>query len=434
MKIFIIHYHLYPGGVTKIVDYQIKSIKLIHPERELEIICGFSDFRSVYEDFNVPVTVVPELDYMQKESYSKDEIDSLVSKLYEFFKENVAKDDIIHFHNLNLGKNPAATYCMYKLATEEYNILNHAHDFAEDRPVNMAFNNMVIAEKLSYNPKEIMYPLTIDNYRFGVINTSDQKRLLDVQVPAHRIDYLPNPVNPPALSDLPGKEECKELIQKLLQLSPEKKIVTYPVRVIRRKNIGELILLSEIFKDEATFLVTLPPENPVEKKFYDQWLQFCEKNNFHNVLFEVNSLVDFDILLHGSDFCITTSYREGFGMVFMEPWLYCTPVTGRDIEYITRDFVAQELQFPNLYEEIYIEEQREDFKNLTIEEQMDVILSLSGDSSNRHKLLYNNPRLKDLLNEPDNRVVKKNKSVIINNYSFESYGSKLVETYKKFFR
>ena len=65
---------------------------------------------------------------------------------------------------------------------------------------------------------------------------------------------------------------------------------------------------------------------------YNQWINFCNGNEI-DIVFEAGKKVNFEKLLRGTDFCITTSYKEGFGMVYLEPWLLDTPVVGRDIDF-----------------------------------------------------------------------------------------------------
>lgn len=93
-------------------------------------------------------------------------------------------------------------------------------------------------------------------------------------------------------------------------------------------------------------------KNPIELEHYKKWRSFCRENELNNVHFEVGEAIDFPTLVKGSDFCITTSIREGFGMTYMEPWLYHTPVIGRKIDYITHDFINKGLIFSGLYEKI----------------------------------------------------------------------------------
>jgi glycosyltransferase involved in cell wall biosynthesis len=229
------------------------------------------------------------------------------------------------------------------------------------------------------------------------------------------------------------KKTFRKKIIESLHLNGERKIVTYPVRVIRRKNIGELILLSELFREEATFLVTLPPKNPVEIKPYERWKAFCKENEITNIHFEVGQRLEFEDLISGSDFCITTSIREGFGMAFMEPWLYNTPVTGRDIPYITKDFIDKGMDFKNLYNEICLPDIEQDFKDLDEYEQMDYILTLKSNTAKIQRVMDFNKKLGNILIPVGSDIIEKNKNLIEKHYSLRNYGQKLMEAYKGFF-
>ncbi len=433
MKIIIGHYHLHPGGVTRIIDSQIKSLKKHYQDVEIEIICGNTSSPQLYQDLDVPVSILPNLDYMQNESYNKEEAQNIYKKLYSRITSHLEKQAIIHFHNLNLGKNPVATYCMYNMAKEGFRVFNHTHDFPEDRPENLNFLRLIIEERFSERLEDVLYPKDIPAYRLGVINTADQQRVIETGFPPEKITYLPNPVSMPNLSPEIKKEECRTEIVEKLKVNPDKLIITYPVRVIRRKNIGELILLSELFKKQATFLVTLAPKNPVELKFYEQWIRFCKQNNLENILFEVNQFINFERLVRGSDFCITTSIREGFGMTYMEPWLFDTPVAGRNIDYITRDFTEIGMKFPNLYNQINVPGKNKDFMDLSMDEQMAVILNNKQSVDFQNQTLSNNPGLFELFKKTGDDIIEKNKKIIRNNYSFEVYGKKIMETYRGFF-
>ena len=57
-------------------------------------------------------------------------------------------------------------------------------------------------------------------------------------------------------------------------------------------------------------------------------------------------------MLGWSDFIVTTSIAEGFGLAFLEPWIIGKPVMGRDLPDITRDFAANGIEMGNLYQRI----------------------------------------------------------------------------------
>jgi glycosyltransferase involved in cell wall biosynthesis len=206
-------------------------------------------------------------------------------------------------------------------------------------------------------------------------------------------------------------------------------LVTYPVRVIQRKNIGELVLLAVLFKESVNFVVTQAPQNPVEIQLYRQWVNFCTKENI-NLTFEAGNKVNFEKLIIGSDFCITTSYKEGFGMVYLEPWLLNTPVVGRDIDFISKDFKADGLEFPALYKHILVDANGKDFKNLSMGEQMNQISNIKNDLIFKEKVIEQNSIFGLLFEKVPETIIEKNVSIIKNNYSLKGYGLKLQERYK----
>ena len=430
-KIAIMHHHLHPGGVTRIIDSQVQSLTKYFPDLQLRVICGHADQTNRYQQEGVEVLVNEDLYYLYDENPPAGKIHSITQRITDYLRRVLDAQEIIHFHNLNLGKNPLVTFSLWQLARQGMPIINHAHDFAEDRPSNMAFLEYILRDGLDANPEEVMYPMDIENYHFAVINTADQQRLLNRGIPTHRITYLPNPVSMPDINSLPSSEACRKKITDTLNLDPGQKIVTYPVRVIRRKNIGELILLSELFRNEAVFLVTLAPKNPIEYEHYKQWVTFCQENRLNNVHFEVGEVIDFPELVKGSDLCITTSIREGFGMAYMEPWLYRTPVVGRKIDYIARDFLDKGLIFKGLYESIILPGLQADFKDLETKNQMYEILKASHNPSRKQEIFDGNPTLKDLLKDMDQHTIETNIKRIVQHYSPESYGKTIMETYQR---
>ena len=93
-------------------------------------------------------------------------------------------------------------------------------------------------------------------------------------------------------------------------------MVLYPIRAIRRKNIGEAILLSLFFIHRQTLAVTLPPNSPADIRSYDGWKAFVKDYNL-NLDFDRGLHCDFAALVLSADFLITSSITEGFGFSFL---------------------------------------------------------------------------------------------------------------------
>ena len=422
MRIIILHYHLNPGGVTSIIGSQIQALKINDPDIHVTVLCGN----------NSSTTEISGIEAITDESlnYAPDEKPGAVTaveikRIAAFIKQHLTKADILHCHNVNLGKNPALTATVYSLALEGYRIVNHCHDFAEDRPDRMDALRRAFAGGIG-SPDKIMYPL-ISGYQYIVINSCDLRRLSE-HVPRASIHLMPNPVT--GMADHHTSPALRSQLCSTLGLDPVKRICTYPVRAIRRKNLGEFLLLAMLYGKEMSFVVTQPPRNPAEIPGYLRWKLFSKKNRL-NVKFEAGDAVPYEELIRISDFCITTSIKEGFGMVFLEPWLADTPVVGRDLPCTTDDLLGQGMILTGLYEAIRIEttEGIVDYPQLDIEAQ-EAYLNTLHQNVARDTLLQVNPFLTNLFNKVPAEIIEKNKSIIKQRFSAEQYGKRLFAIYQ----
>ena len=430
MRIFIFHYHLNPGGVTRIIQSQVKSLKIVMPDTPVSVVCGFSPDSNFFGD-DAELIVNKKLNYLSNDDLSKEHLEAEYQKIYSFFVETFSKQDILHLHNINLGKNPLVTLAAYKLALQGYKIVNHAHDFAEDRPENWGFYKLILHDVFGYDVLDVLYP-SLKNYTVCAINLSDLNRLNEYNFNCEAKYLVPNPVDLTAVDTGNSSLSRKKIIGQL-GIGEDKKIITYPVRVIKRKNIGELILLAVLFRDKANFLVTLPPKNPVEVERYKAWKSFCKENNI-KIYFEVGDKLNFEDIILGSDFCITTSYKEGFGMVYMEPWLMGTPVIGREIPFIIEELKESNIKFPNLYEEFMVNYEGEikDFKDFDVALQKKIIKEALDSPQYCSELLEMNPEIKEILTEIPDNIINHNKKIISETYSLEKFGERIYGVYQKF--
>jgi hypothetical protein len=421
MRIAILHYHLHPGGVTRIIESQVRGLSEADRNAEMIILCGSSDSES---DF-AGVPVMEDNCLLYDESAEGTTRCTEKADMIRSFITRHAKGFILHWHNPNLGKNPALTLAVYQLARQGFNIVNHCHDFPEDRPENMQrLNSMLDQSGLSF--REVLYP-DLPGYYFVVLNTCDYNRVLENGVPSARVHLLQNPVS---VNSGRKHERRADMITRL-GLDPGKKIVTYPIRAIRRKNIGECILLAVLLERSCQFNITQAPKNPLELPAYIRWKNFCKKNKIQ-VKFETGVTVNHEDLIRISDFCITVSKREGFGMVYLEPWLAGTPVSGRNLPCITDDLMKYGLEFPRLYDrlEVKTDSGNFDFGDLETGEQENLILRALGSSREREIILSSNPFIISLFMDVDPELIRKNRLIIRKHFSVTNYGKRLFALYK----
>jgi len=419
LNIIIVHHHLYTGGVTKVIKTQIEALSQ-NSEHKIHLLCGdIFDFKCK----NVIFHHLPEINYF-KASDTHINIDQHKNIISTGLNDLCLKieNPIFHIHNLNLGKNPLLNIAMFELIERGIPVFNHCHDFAEDnRPANMEWLSSVIEGTYKLNLEEVLYPNN-QNVLYGVINDEDKKLLSKHKSTYEKVVFLPNAISPP-----PILKPDPDKIREQLGIKNDLPIIVYPVRVIQRKNIAELILLTALFKDKANWCVTQAPKNPDELVQYNSWKVFCQKHRVP-LIFEAGVSCDFHELMWSAERIITTSYKEGFGLTFLEPWLYDKAVIGRNLPSITKDFKSQNINLNLLYGSIDIN--GNDFINLSESEKEKEILNIIQSKEKSEKFIHKNSLNK--LNEPILKsLIDNNKKAIQSSYSVHAYGEKLNNIYDR---
>ncbi|HKK67715.1 MAG TPA: hypothetical protein VJ946_05865, partial [Bacteroidales bacterium] len=166
-KIDIIHYHLKPGGVTKIIQSQIESLNR-KGGVEIRLLCGECRDPETYTKMGVDLVCDEVFAYADFNEKNEDVIKENIKKAKEASQKYFEKDRIIHFHNLNLGKNPYWMLAINELVSEGYSVVNHSHDFSEDRTENQNFINRIVQKHAGLNAKHVMYP-NAENYQVATL-------------------------------------------------------------------------------------------------------------------------------------------------------------------------------------------------------------------------------------------------------------------------
>ena len=111
MKVAIVHYHLEPGGVTRVIENTLQAWKDASIEIEAVVLSGRQYRGSGISNAHV----VQGLDYTTPENAVHAET---LSKEMEDVAQMAlgSVPDIWHIHNHSLGKNPALPLALAKLA------------------------------------------------------------------------------------------------------------------------------------------------------------------------------------------------------------------------------------------------------------------------------------------------------------------------------
>jgi glycosyltransferase involved in cell wall biosynthesis len=452
MRIAFVHYHLQPGGVTRIIENTFKALKSY--DVSTVVLSGKEPEDWWKEEYRV----IPGLQYeMDRPQISEAELASEMEK--EATEALGGSPDIWHIYNHSLGKNMIFPGALYLLASKGHHILFHIHDFAEDgRPHNyyMMLEKIACGKHLDMFRK--LYPVGC-HVHYGVINGRDHNYLTMAGIDKSCLHRLPNPVRIASNIVLEQKESAGDV-----------PLWLYSTRAIRRKNIGEFLLWAAIAPENRVYATSLGPQNPKEKPRYEAWKRLAG---------ELSLPVEFDLskkagmsfikMLKQAHGMVTTSIGEGFGLAFLEPWLVNRPVCGRDLPEVTTEFREEGIRLSNLYSRLsipvhwlgvgravnkawagyvrslesygrmpaegsydrlvrtWIQDEMVDFGRLDEELQELVLRRIVQHPDEASALipqelpcLFNNQE--DLLH---------NKEILLKRYSLEGYGCRLIKTYKR---
>ncbi len=317
LKIAYLHYHLKPGGVTTVIRHQTQH----RPSGSTSVVvCGTPPPSS----FPAPVVTVPGIGYDGTPGTEKpaQSIAAMIDQAINNAFGGSGRCDLIHVHNPLLAKNRQFLDIIRHLQSMGYPLLLQVHDFAEDGRPGAYFHRDE-------------YP---SDCHYSVINRRDYRFLLDCGLNPDGLHYLPNSVAAPELTSSMG---------------PASDYILYPVRAIRRKNIGEALLLSLFLHAPIQLFITLPPNSPGDFPAYRIWQQLTAAKALP-VRFEMGLQHDFTQLLLHARQVVTTSISEGFGFAFLEPWMAGKSVEGRLLPEICQDFTDAGIRLEHLYPQIKV--------------------------------------------------------------------------------
>ncbi len=347
VKILFLHHHVRGGGVTRVLAAQIRALQGPLPQGSYQCRLWTADAQPPREFDGLAFDYEwhAELDYLAPDTGPED-LQRLEQTLYAHLHRAVQQGWLLHVHNSSLGKNPLVTWVLYRLAREGVPILFQYHDFAEDaRPANYRFLQQLLQDRFRVPLADILYP-GFARCQHVAVNSRDRDFLANLpHFSAANVHLLPNAIDIPDVLPTPQVDDAA--FRKSLQIRSQGALWTYPVRGIRRKNLGEFALLAALFP-EQNYILTLAPQNPLEAEAYDVW---AERVHHLGLPLHVNAgaLWPFEEMMAQSDGVVTTSIREGFGLAFLEPWTFGKPVTGRDLPDITRDFKAHDIDLSHFY-------------------------------------------------------------------------------------
>ncbi len=319
MTHLFVHYHLRPGGVTRVLQQQTTEFL----KRGIPFVTLSAGPAS---SIGGQHQMVPELDYALQHVASVDDFKESIDAVVR----NLPRPHIWHIHNPTLGCHPAMSSLVHELASKNERLLFHIHDFAEDaREKNL--------QSLRQGPPWFPCGARI---HYIVLTLRDREILCKAGLPQDNITILGNPITP----------------QPLIASASTHPQLLYPVRAITRKNMGEMLLLASLSPDNATFATTLSPASSRYQEEYRHWQQIAEQLDLPITwAIAENSGWPLEEHISQSTHLLSTSTQEGFGMAFLESIAWQRPLIGRAIPHIQENLARYGIAHPYLYDSLLID-------------------------------------------------------------------------------
>ncbi len=365
MKLIVLHSHYRPGGVRRVIELALPHLARALRPPVSEIVLAGADtpeepWRAHLEVLVNPVpvryAVAPALGYVseQKQTGTRQMTAQLRSFLSGLLDGISAEGGLVWAHNPGLGRNLLLSRALEKAcAARGIPLVLHHHDLWFDNRW-QRWNEMRAHGFSSLaQVAATIFPAT-RNVRHIAINQADAV-VLQRHFP-RQSGWLPNPASGSGVPRPEGIREARRWLSE--QLGEDAPVWLMPCRLLRRKNIGEALLLTRWLRPEAWLVTTAGVTSPEEQPYAERLRKAAAKGQWP-LRMGILSRAGRDApgvadLLGASEAILLTSLQEGFGLPYIEAAVARRALLARNLPNITPDLAAWGLRFPQAYNEVLV--------------------------------------------------------------------------------
>jgi len=357
-NLLLLHYHLRPGGVRRVIEMYLPALAASgafdaitlatgeHPDR-----AWADQVRPSVKGVGFTILTEPVLGYLAARA---DDVAGTRRDIRAFLARWADRETLVWAHNLGLGRNILLADELARFSAETgLPVLSQHHDFWFD-------NRWARWPGLRANGfgslKKVARAIFASGGRVvhGAINSADES-LLGSHLRGRTV-WLPNPasqgVRPPSGEVRRAKDWLRH------ELAHRGPTWIFPTRFLRRKNIGEAVLLTRWLRPEAILVTTAGVSSP-EESGYARRLEEAAKRENWPVRFRVLSGRDgrapsVTALMCASENVLLTSIQEGFGLPFLEAAALGLPLLARRLKNVEPDLLRLGFRFPGIYDEVLV--------------------------------------------------------------------------------
>ena len=362
-NLVVVHYHLRPGGVRRIIELALPHIARATPNSLAAIVLATgekpeNDWREIVTR-GLPGTPVhffyePAFRYLSEQRSSPEVIRRKVRSALEKLAQTWSPAETLFWaQNLALGRNLILSDELAKLSARSgLALLSHHHDlWFENRWARWSemrtcgFRSLAAVARASFAAKARVCHVTINKLDYAVLS----KHL------GSQAKCMPN------LSDRHGRPSrariraARDWLKS--HLGDDRPIWIFPTRFLRRKNLAEAVLLARWLRPEGWFVTTAGVSSKDEQNYAQRLESMALREKWKarfRVLDSNNSAPPIEDIVMASEVMLLTSAQEGFGLPYLEAAAFEKPLIARHLPNVVPDLLELGFSFPHLYEEIRI--------------------------------------------------------------------------------
>jgi glycosyltransferase involved in cell wall biosynthesis len=365
VKLVIVHYHLRPGGIRRIIELatphllrqfgrEIESVVLVTGEARDRQWNKF--FEKHVGEASVKFVVDPAFGYLsERRATRRTLLPRIRAALDRLMEDACAENIIVWAHNLGIARNLILTRELVA-ACERHGVtlVAHHHDWWFDNrwmrwPEMRRFGTRTLTAAA-----KIVFPKS-RRIRHVTINHADA-RVLQHHF-GKRVAWLPNLTERGASPPPTRVEAAGAWLQRKLR-DHGAPVWILPCRLLRRKNVAEALLLKRWLRPQA-WLVTTGSVSSADEMAYAHKLETAAHR--HHWRLRLGVLAGDEAgkpsvpeLLAASECVMLTSIQEGFGLPYLEAAAAGRPLIARALPNIAPDLDRFGLRFPQYYEEVLV--------------------------------------------------------------------------------
>lgn len=365
MKLVVFHSHFRPGGVRRVIELATPHLVAHWPVRVRAVILAtgeapdrvwLQNFRKRLPGTPVKVLVEPAFGYVSELKWDEKTIEKRVRHgVMELVREIIRGECLVWAHNLGLGRNLyLARELTFTCRCSGIPIIAHHHDWwFENRWNHFAIMRHTGFRKTSSVAEAVL--AASQSIAHAAINNADAT-VLKKHFPG-LAGWLPNPVEKEPLPSAERVEATRAWLHR--QLGEEAPVWLLPSRLLRRKNMGEALLLTRWLRPEAWLVTTGHASSAEEQPYADALAEAAQRHQWRLRLSilqrHTTGQPTVPELLAASEAVVFTSLQEGFGLPYLETAAARRPLLARQLPNISPDLKQFGFTFPQSYHEVLVD-------------------------------------------------------------------------------